>query len=232
MMKITVITGTEVKGCTYHIKEAFLDVLREGSSITEYVLPRDLPHFCTGCKTCFLKSEELCPHAAYVRPIWNSMLDADLLLFAYPVYALRTTAQMKALLDHLCVHWMVHRPDDRMFRKKAVVLTDAIGWVQGGAQRDVATSLKWLGVSHVKKLGMALMEDVFWTQLSDGRREAIIRRVQGLAARYKEGRPACKSIRVKTLFAITRMMHQGMARKEEPLSADNQYWLDKGWIKL
>jgi len=28
------------------------------------------------------------------------------------------------------------------------------------------------------------------------------------------------------------MMHQGMARKEEPLSADSQYWLDKGWIKL
>jgi len=59
---------------------------------------------------------------------------------------------MKALLDHLCVHWMVHRPDDRMFQKKAVILTNAIGWIQGGAQKDIATSLKWLGVSQVKKL--------------------------------------------------------------------------------
>jgi hypothetical protein len=39
-------------------------------------------------------------------------------------------------------------------------------------------------------------------------------------------------LKTKTLFAITRMMHQGMARKEDPLSADNQYWLDKGWISL
>ena len=41
-------------------------------------------------------------------PIWNSILDADLLLFTSPVYALGTTAQMKSLLDRLCVHWMVH----------------------------------------------------------------------------------------------------------------------------
>ena len=42
-MKVTVITGTEVKGCTYHIKEAFLEVLREDSEITEYVLPKICP---------------------------------------------------------------------------------------------------------------------------------------------------------------------------------------------
>ncbi|MDI9458231.1 MAG: flavodoxin family protein [Bacillota bacterium] len=231
-MKITVITGTEVKGCTYHIKEAFLDVLREGSEITEYVLPRDLPHFCTGCKACFLKSEDLCPHAAFVQPIWNSMLESDLLLFASPVYAMRTTAQLKSLLDHLCVHWMVHRPDDRMFAKKAVILTQAIGWITGGAQKDIATSLKWLGVSDVKKLGIGLLEGVVWGQLSDKRRETIVRKVQKLAFRYKENYPARQGLKTKTLFAITRMMHQGMAKKENPLSADNQYWLDKGWIKL
>lgn len=139
------------------------------------------------------------------------MLEADLLVFASPVYTLRTTAAMKALLDHLCVHWMVHRPDDRMFQKKAVILTNAIGWIQGGAQKDIATSLKWLGVSQVKKLGIPLMEDAFWTKLSAGKRQ---------------------SMGGKTLFAITKMMHQGRARKESPLSADNQYWLDKGWIKL
>jgi hypothetical protein len=29
-MKITVINGTEIKGCTYHIKESFLEILRDG----------------------------------------------------------------------------------------------------------------------------------------------------------------------------------------------------------
>lgn len=230
-MKVAVITGTEVKGCTYHIKEAFLEVLREDSEITEYVLPKDLPHFCTGCKTCFMKSEVFCPHASWVGPIWNSILAADLLVFACPVYALRAPGQMKALLDHLCVHWMVHRPDERMFGKKAVVLTNAIGPLQKGAQRDIATSLRWMGVPDIRKLGAPLMVDAFWTKLPDKRREAIVRRVHRLAERYRDGSPARRSVKTKVLFAMTRMMHQGTARNEDPLSADNQYWLDKGWIK-
>ena len=32
-----------------------------------------------------LKSELLCPNAEYVMPIWNAILDADLIVFAYPV---------------------------------------------------------------------------------------------------------------------------------------------------
>jgi multimeric flavodoxin WrbA len=231
-MKITVITGTEVKGCTYHIKEAFLDVLREGNEIAEYVLPRDLPHFCTGCKVCFLRSEELCPHADYVMPIWNSILEADLLVFTSPVYALRTTAQMKSLLDHFCVHWMVHRPDERMFHKKAVILTNAIGVFNGGAQNDISTSLRWLGISDIRRLGIGLLEGVIWRELSQKRRQTILRNTERLAVRYTEDYKAHKGIKVRTLFAITRAMHQTTARKEDPLSADNQHWLDKGWIQL
>lgn len=87
---------------------------------------------------------------------FGAMLDCDLLVFNSPVYALRTTAQMKCLLDHLCVHWMVHRPDERMFNKKAVIITNAIGVFNGGAQKDIATSLMWLGVSDIKKLGIGL----------------------------------------------------------------------------
>ena len=155
-MKITVINGTEIKGCTYHIKESFLEILRDGNEITEFYLPKDLPHFCCGCKKCFFKSEQFCPHAEYTIPIWNAILNADLLIFASPVYALRTTAQMKSLLDHLCVHWMVHRPDERMFNKRAVILTNAIGVFNGGAQKDIATSLSWLGAVSYTHLGLVL----------------------------------------------------------------------------
>ncbi|MEA5002887.1 MAG: flavodoxin family protein [Christensenella sp.] len=231
-MKITVINGTEVKGCTYHIKENFLDVLREGNEITEFYLPKDMPHFCCGCKTCFLKSESMCPHAKYVMPIWEALLDADLLVFTSPVYALRATGQLKALLDHLCVHWMVHRPDDQMFSKCAVVLTNAIGVFNGGAQKDIATSLLWLGISDIKKLGVGLLEGIVWDELSEKRRGIITAKIKKLAKRYVHPlRPARRGLKVSLLFSITRAMHQGFSKKENPLSADNQYWLDKGWIK-
>ena len=93
-MNITVINGTEIKGCTYHIKESFLEVLRDGNEVTEFYLPKDLPHFCCGCKNCFFRREQFCPHSEYVIPIWNAILNADLLVFTSPVYALRTTSQM------------------------------------------------------------------------------------------------------------------------------------------
>ncbi|WRS27169.1 flavodoxin family protein [Oscillospiraceae bacterium MB08-C2-2] len=231
-MKITVINGTEVKGCTYQIKEAFLESLRAENEIKEFYLPKDMPHFCTGCKNCFFKSESHCPHALYVRPIWEAMLEADLLVFASPVYALRTTAQMKALLDHLCVHWMVHRPDDRMFAKRAVILTNAIGVFNGGAQKDIATSLTWLGISDIRKMGVGLLEGVIWQELSAKRRHEIIRKAQRLSWRCHKVKPASKGIRIGLLFEMTRMLHQAVAKKEIPLSADNRHWVQKGWIQV
>ncbi|MGJ4848866.1 flavodoxin family protein [Bacillota bacterium Meth-B3] len=231
-MKIVVINGTEVRGCTHHIKEAFLEGLRQDSEIQEFYLPKDQPHFCRGCKTCFFQSELKCPHAEYVMPIWNAMLDAELLVFTSPVYALRATGQMKALLDHFCVHWMVHRPDDRMFTKKAVILTNAIGVLNGAAQKDMATSLSWLGVSDIKRFGVGLMEGVVWNELSDKRKKSIVDKVERLSRRYSKPYNAGKGIIVAMKFLLCRMMHKAIAKNESPLSADNQHWVDKGWVKL
>jgi hypothetical protein len=96
-MNIVLINGTEVRGCTYHIKEFFLDELRDGNNLKEFYLPKDCPHFCCGCKTCFFKNENGCPHAEYTVPLWNDIIHADLLVFAYPVYVLRAPGQVKAL---------------------------------------------------------------------------------------------------------------------------------------
>lgn len=229
-MKIVVINGTEVRGCTYGIKEAFLHTLRADNEIREFYLPKDLPHFCCGCKTCFFTSEGKCPHADFVMPIWNAILEAELLVFATPVYALRITAQMKALFDHLCVHWMVHRPDERMFTKKAVILTNAIGVFQGGAQKDIATSLSWLGVSDIKKVGIGLMEGVIWKEISQKRKNQINKKMTKISRKYLKAYKVRKGILVSLKFMVCKGMHKAVAKKEAVLSADNQYWADKGWI--
>lgn len=230
-MNIVVINGTEVKGCTYQIKETFLEPLRSAHTITEFYLPKDCPHFCCGCKVCFFKDERLCPHAEHTMPIWNAILAADLLVFAYPVYVLRTPGQVKALLDHFACHWMVHRPDRKMFTKRAVILTQSIGAPNASAQKDVATSLSWLGVSDVRALGFGLMEGVDWAGLSERRRNLIERKVKGLAANYLEFKPAQKSLKVRALFAISRMLHKKTLKNSETPSADDQHWIDNGWIK-
>lgn len=230
-MRIVVINGTEVKGCTYHIKESFLEVLREGNEITEFCLPKDSPHFCCGCKLCFFKSERLCPHAKYIQPIWEAMLAADLLVFAYPVYVLRAPGQLKALLDHLGCHWMAHRPDPRMFTKRAVILTQSIGASNRAAQSDVATSLTWLGVSDIGRLGFGMYEGAVWAELSEKRRSRIIEQTQRFARRYREPKQARMGIRVRGYFTFCRLLHQNLLRHEESPSADNRHWLEQGWIK-
>ena len=229
-MKIVVFNGTEVKGCTYHIKETFLSVLREGNETTEFYFPKDLPHFCLGCKTCFFRDENLCPHAEYTTPIWNAALAADLLVFAYPVYALRAPAQMKALLDHLCVHWMVHRPDGRMFTKRTVILTDSIGAPNGPAQQDVATSLRWLGVSDVRRLGFGLIEGVEWRKLSEKRRKKIDGETVRFARKYVRCRPGRESLRIRIYFELCRSNHKKVLKGEKVPSADSRHWIDNGWV--
>jgi len=223
-MRIVAITGTNVKGCTHAMTELFLEPLREGNTVDEFTLPRDGPPYCTGCKTCFFKTEDKCPHADTVAPIWDKMLAADLIVLSYPVYALRAPAQVKALLDHLCVHWIVHRPDPRMFHKRAVVLTQAIGFFYRRALGDAVTSLSWLGVSDIRTLGAGLLEGVLWDELSQKRRGAIARKIARLAARYKAPKPARMSTRVWMKFHLLKMMHRHFAKGAETLSADDRYW--------
>lgn len=46
-IKCVIITGTEQKGCTYHLKELFLDALQP-EELMEFVFPKDVPDYCTG----------------------------------------------------------------------------------------------------------------------------------------------------------------------------------------
>ena len=68
-MKLVVITGTDLKGCTYRLKEAFLEPPRGDHDIVEFSLPRDAPPYCTGCKRCFNTTMEDCPHFETTGPI-------------------------------------------------------------------------------------------------------------------------------------------------------------------
>jgi len=233
-MKITVINGTAVKGCTYHIKEAFLVPLRSASSeIAEFYLPKDMPHFCVGCKVCFFKSEHNCPHAKEAALIWAAILEADLLVFTAPVYGLGIPAGLKALLDHFCVHWMVHRPNIAMFSKRAVIITNCVGmpFMAKSAQRDVVNALSWMGVSKIKRLGIGLLEGVIWDELSEKRRTSIEGQVRRLGSVYITLPPAGKSINTRLKFLMCKVMHASALKKEDPPSADNQHWISHGWLK-
>ena len=84
--------------------------------------------------------------------------DAVRLQDVYKRQALRAPASVKSLLDHMCVHWLVHRPEPEMFTKTAVRITNSVGAPNGSAQKDVKTSLNWMGLSKVYTSGMGMID--------------------------------------------------------------------------
>lgn len=230
-MKIAVINGTSIKGVTYTMKEEFLNSLREGNDITEFY-PEEFPDFCTGCKSCFLLGEEKCSHFLKKAPIWNALLNADILVFAYPVYALRAPASIKSLLDHLCVHWLVHRPEPAFFEKTAVIITNSVGAPNGAAQKDVKTSLNWMGLSRVYTCGAPMMGDILVDTMTKKHRQMLEKKMKRLADKVLNVRAyRHMSFKVRMLFEMAKLQHKMVLKTEETPSLDNAHYIKHGWIK-
>ena len=232
-MNITVINGTEQKGCTYAMKEMFLDTVGRGNTITEFYLPRDCPEFCIGCKACFNKDISVCPHSRYIVPIWNAVSAADLLVFTSPVYAFHVTAQMKALLDHFCTKWMAHSPEKQMFGKQAVIITNSAGAGMKNVIKDIGDSLRYWGVARVFSIKQGLF-GASWEKVTAKRKANIKRQCENVCRRLKPQETVKPGIGIKGRFYIMRMaqkmIHKDLQKKGEPETADHIHWKKNGWL--
>lgn len=231
-MKITVINGTKNKGCTYKMKDAFLEALGGGHEITEYHLPADASEFCTGCKACFLKDISACPHRGYTVPVWNSILAADLIVFTSPVYVFHATGQVKALLDHYGTKWMAHSPEREMFLKKAVIITNAAGAGMKNVIKDIGDSLDYWGVAKRYSIKQALF-GAEWEKVSVKKKADINKQCVRVAKKVQ--RPVKKPrFKIRFLFGVMgmaqKMINKSLVKKGEPETTDYRYWKDNGWL--
>lgn len=221
-MKITILHGQSHKGSTYHIARMLADKL-EGE-VTEFFLPRDFGEFCVGCTQCFEQSETLCPHYEKLQPITQAIDQADVLILASPVYVYHATGAMKALLDHYGYRWMLHRPQEAMFRKQGVCISTAAGAGIKTTNRDMADSLFFWGVPKIYRYGVAVLETSY-TRVNAKIKANIDRKTTKLAQtiRRKHGRVK-PGLKTKGFFAIVRMLHK-IGWNE----VDIIYWKEKGW---
>ena len=231
-MKITVINGSEKKGVTYKLKEAFLEGFKDKAEITEFYLPKDCPNFCMGCIRCFGDGEDKCKDREYIAPIEKALLEADLLVFTSPVYVYHVTGAMKNLLDHFGYRWMPHRPANEMFGKRAVIITQCLGGGESSTAKDIKDSLSWWGVTWIKTVKFKLMSEIRWDKIPDKKKDSMISSVKKLAARCAAidySKPARAGLLTKGKFMAVRMMQTGLG-KENPEYRDFNYWKDNGWL--
>ncbi|MCL2055065.1 MAG: NAD(P)H-dependent oxidoreductase [Oscillospiraceae bacterium] len=232
-MNITVINGTEQKGCTFAMKEIFLSAMGGSHNITEHFLPRDCPQFCAGCKTCFFQGISVCSHSNYIIPIWESILSADLIVFASPTYVFHATGQVKALLDHFGSKWMVHSPEKPMFRKQVVIITNAIGQGMGKTARDIKDSLDFWGIARTYIIKKALFQPK-WELVSDKTKVAVKSRCEKVAKSVKSKTNVKPRFKIRFLFFIMKTA-QKMIDKSERKSGrertkDYLHWKENGWL--
>ena len=232
-MKITVINGTEQKGCTFSMKELFLSAMGEGHCVTEFFLPRDCPVFCTGCKACFFSDIKSCPHSRYTVPVWESILSADLLVFTSPAYVFHVTAQMKALLDHYGTKWIAHSPEKPLFSKQAVIITNAIGQGMGKAAAAIKDSLDYWGVARTYIVKQALFQ-AKWENVSPGRKKAINDQCKIIAKKIVRKKKVVPCLKVRLIFHLMKIAQKMIDKAElkagREHSKDYLYWKENGWI--
>ena len=232
-MNITVINGTEQKGCTHAMKETFLAAMGGSHNITEIYLPRDCPVFCTGCKACFYRDISVCPNSGYTVPIWDSIVNADLLVITSPAYVMHVTGQLKAMLDHFATKWMGHSPEKPMFSKQAVIITNAIGAGMGKAARDIKDSLDFWGIARVHTVKQALFQPK-WELVDEKRKSAVEKQCRKVAARVKTKKRITPRLKVKGLFFVMKisqvMIDKAERKAGRERTKDYLHWKENGWL--
>ena len=223
-MRVVAIYGQSHKGSTYHIAHELANKL--GGNLTEFFLPKDFGEFCVGCNTCFNDSEKLCPHYQRLAPLTKAMDEADVIILASPVYVYHASGAMKAFLDHYGYRWMVHSPDESMFRKQAVCICTAAGAGMRSALKDMADSLFFWGVARVYKYGIGIAA-TDWQGVSEKKRTAIDRKTTALAAKISRGNGTVQP-RLKTkvvFFAMHLLQRNGFNPR------DVEHWKQRGWTE-
>lgn len=223
-MKVVIIHGQNHKGSTYHIARMLAEKL-EGE-ITEFFLPRDFNQFCVGCTNCFSRDEATCPHYEQLQPLTNAMEAADVIILASPVYVFHVTGAMKAFLDHYGYQWMVHRPNETMFRKQAVCISTAAGGGMGSTNKDMAHSLFFWGVARIYKYGVGVRETSY-ERVNEKIKFNIDKKTTALAKKIKKRKGKVQpGIKTRAFFFV---MHLAQRKGFNP--ADRDYWISKGWTK-
>lgn len=104
-MNIVVFNGSPngPQGNTEVLIQEFLTGAREGGTTeTEVVYLRDKEiNRCTGCLSCWLKTPGDCIHQDDVPDLHEKMRNADVLVFASPLYVYTVTGLMKDFMDRI-----------------------------------------------------------------------------------------------------------------------------------
>lgn len=218
--------GTKHKGNTRAVVDLFLNEFKdEKNNFEEIVLPDEMPEFCCGCANCILKGEKYCPHYQYVSSIVDKLEKADFIIIGTPIFVMSCTSSLKAMLDHLAYMWLVHRPNEKLFGKTALIVTSAGGSGVSDTVKLLKNNLFYLGISDVFSYGITTMK-MGGNYIDYKDKDKIKKQVKFKADKLKKHIPKKKvSLKSKLFFNVFRI-----SQKHSWNKTDSDYWIQNGWL--
>lgn len=221
-MKTVIINGQNHKGSTYNIGLSLAQKLADDDEITEFFLPRDLNHFCLGCYSC-IKDMKKCPYYDEKKIIADAMEEADLLIFTSPNYCILPSAPMKAFIDLFYQYWIPHRPQAKMFGKKAVVISTTAGMGAGKVCTQLKRTLAYWGIPYIKKYAVSVQASS-WNGVSQKKKDKIEKDITALAKGIKRARAGKPSPYIRFMFNMMALT------KKNPDDPEAEHWKSQGWL--
>jgi len=175
---------------------------------------------------CFSDHEEKCPGFADLKVIRDSMNSSQLIIFAVPVFVYHVPGQLKTFLDHFGWEWMVHKPNELMFKKQALIISTAAGAGMKSAVKDVKDSLDYWGIGKVYTYKKAVRA-ANWSGILVEKQVKMLASMDRIANRITNGsKNSTPRIKVKLMFLAFRAMHKHIHFSP----SDVAYWKEKGWL--
>ena len=231
-MKITVVYGNSRHGSTWHCMDLFKQELSRYNKVevTEFTLPKDMPHFCNGCFSCIYNGEKTCPHSKFIGPIVEAFEQSNLIVLTSPVYGMDVSGQLKALIDHLCFMWMSHRPNPKMFNKISLTITTTAGAGLSHTSKTMKNSFKFWGVKRIFNFKNAVSA-MKWDDVSAERQAKIKKEITKMAAKISRNVNNAEKLSSPFFRSFFFKMMTGMMKKNTWNLTDKNHWEAHGWLK-
>lgn len=224
-MKITIINGQNHKGSTYNIGKQLTESVSCKKEISEFFLPKDLNHFCTGCYAC-IEDEAKCPYYKEKNAIMQKIEQSDLLIFTTPNYCMAPSAPMKTFIDLTFTYWFSHKPRECMFNKKAVIISTTAGAGAKKAMKPIKTALLYWGIPWIKCYGISV-QAMNWNTVSEKKKTKIEKDIKRLAKTLSKCKTPSVSFNTKFMFNMMANMQKANYGSSP---TEKKYWEERGWL--
>ena len=147
-MRVCIINGSPRRnGNTAEILKPFRQkLLQRGAQVEDVFLKDYTIHPCLGCNACQeVLDDPGCVQKDDAEEVLRRIMEADLLIYATPIYTWYCTAEMKALLDRqYCLNKYYGSAQGQLIPRLSVALITTHGYVDDYANEPFETGIQRL----------------------------------------------------------------------------------------